>query len=68
MKKWNLNTIVLHEGRITDLKEYEDMPLSESKNLYENLSLLNGDLENSDENWDAIEGIDIAIPRKKSQN
>ncbi|MCA1026162.1 MULTISPECIES: hypothetical protein [Cytobacillus] len=50
------------------MKEYEDMPLSESKNLYENLSLLNGDLENFDENWDAIEGIDIAIPRKKSQN
>lgn len=68
MKQWNLNTIVLHEGRITDLKEYEDMPLSESKNLYENLSLLNGDLENLDENWDVVEGIDIAIPRKKSQN
>ncbi|MBD7937699.1 MULTISPECIES: hypothetical protein [Cytobacillus] len=50
------------------MKEYEDMPLSESKNLYENLSLLNGDLENADENWDVVEGIDIAIPRKKSQN
>lgn len=63
-----MNTIELHEGRIKDLKEYEDMPLSESKNLYENLSLLNGDLENADENWDVVEGIDIAIPRKKSQN